>query len=251
MPFASFTRIRINWGGFDFQHGTNTPYGTAQTLAGGASAAAVGGIGVRRCLIMIDRQTSHASADPAEMHFDFMNITSGAPDDTWITSDFTTLEGFLTTWWATAKVLVPNGHKLTEFRWYRIGPGVTAPNPAERVNTLVTPVAGTAGATMACPQQACSLTFRTAVRRSWGRTYLPAALAPGTADGTLGTGSVDSQCTALSTLMSSSSGADFVPVVYSPTKQSALAIESVEVDNNLDVIRRRRWKQSTYRKVLP
>ena len=44
---------------------------------------------------------------------------------------------------------------------------------------------------------------------------------------------------------------DFHLVVVSAARHSALTVEKIEVDDNVDIIRRRRWKQSTYRKILP
>jgi len=67
----------------------------------------------------------------------------------------------------------------------------------------------------------------------------------------LGTAAVDTIAGALNTFATSCASSDFVPVVYSATKQALLAWEKVEVDSNLDVVRRRRWKQSAYKKILP
>ena len=40
-------------------------------------------------------------------------------------------------------------------------------------------------------------------------------------------------------------------VVVSRSLQAALGVEQIEVDDNLDVVRRRRWKVSTYKKLVP
>jgi hypothetical protein len=44
--------------------------------------------------------------------------------------------------------------------------------------------------------------------------------------------------------------ADFYLVVYSSHLNSALAVEAVEVDDVPDIIRRRRFKVQTYRKII-
>ena len=248
---TSYGRLRMFWGAFDVTlvHNDAPQYATAQIHDGGTSAAVGSGIGVRRASLVIDRSAAHAASDPAFCHFDFLNVTGGTPDDTWTTGDFTTMEGHLDTWWATVKTYVPVNYKLTEYRWHRVGTGVPSPNPAERTNILTSPAGGSASGFP--PQAACSITFRTGIRKSWGRTYLPVGAEA------LGTGyvfthtAVDAIAGATDTLVTSAAGDDFALVVMSAAQTSALAVESVSVDDVPDVIRRRRWKVETYRKVLP
>lgn len=251
MALTAFSRLRMLWGALDWQAGSDNPYSSAETVSGGSSAAAGAGIGVRRVVFTIDRATSHPGADAAEFHFDFLNMTGSAPDDTWITSDYTTLEGYLDTWFTAIKVFMPTGYKLTQYSWYRHGPGVGKPNPAERVLLKGTPVAGSASGHGLPPQAACTLTFRTAVRRSWGRTYLPLVCATPGSSGVLAAADVNSIASATNTLITSAAGADFFVVVVSDRLSAALNIEHLEVDDNIDIIRRRRWKQSTYKKLYP
>lgn len=252
MALTAYARFRFLWGAVDWQGGSNNPYTGAQTGTNlGTSAAA--GVATRRVQIVIDRTTQHAGADPAVMHFDFLNITGGAPDDTWTSGDFSTLETALDTWWTSTKVFVSTGYKLAAYNWYRVGPGIVPPNPAVRQTTRS--VAGTAAYALLPPQVACSITFRTAVRRSWGRTYLPLGAVAAAGDiatgAVLASSDVDALATYTNTLFTTAAANDFIPVVYSPHRSALLAIEQVEVDNDLDVIRRRRWKASTYKKLLP
>ena len=172
---AAYERFRALWGLIDWQGATGNPYSTAQTKPTmGTSAAAGTGVGVRRCVLHVDRQGQIAGEDDAEFHFDFLNITGGSPDDTWTSGDYTTLEGYLDTFWTAVKGYVSTGAKLAGYHWYRHGPGIVAPNPAERVVTRS--VADTSSVNGMAPQCAATITFETAVRRSWGRTYLPALL---------------------------------------------------------------------------
>src|SRR5436853_6418637 len=134
MATTAYQRLRLLWGAVDWQQGSPLPYTPTQTVSGGTSAVATGGIGVRRCIVIIDRKTAHASADDAEFHFDFLNIPSRAPDDTWTDSDFSTLETAILAFWTTVKQYHSTGYALRELRWYRAGAGVVAPNPAVRVN---------------------------------------------------------------------------------------------------------------------
>jgi len=206
---------------------------------------------VRRAVLTWDRTNAVTGSDPAESHFDFLNLTGGNPDDTWTSTDYTTLEGYLDTFVTAFKALIPNGYKLTQYAWYRHGPSINPPNPAERVTTRS--VAGTGSSNFMPPQTACSVTFRHAVRRSWGRTYLPglAGLNYNGGTGRFTTTAVDTIANAADALLTSSVGSDFPMVVTSVHLNAVLYIEHIEVDDNPDVIRRRRWKQASYKKIVP
>lgn len=243
-------RIRFFWGALSADLVGSSPsyaYPT-QYATLGADASPAGGIGVRRATLVLDRSAGvNPTDDVALMHFDFLNITGGSPDDTWITSDFTTLEGFLTTWWGSVRPLVPSWYRFSRVLWHRVGPGIPMPNPAVRILDIASPTLGTGGTSLP-PQAACSITFRTGVRKSWGRTYLPYG---GTlSDGRLQPTNADTIANATNTMFTSSTGADFHPVVVSTPLNSALGIDTVETDDVVDIIRRRRFKHTTYRKLL-
>jgi hypothetical protein len=152
------------WGAFDVSYSTPA-YSGAALVSGGASAAAGSGVGVRRAELVFSRVPPGTFADDvAVMHFDFINFTGGAPDDTWITSDFTTMETHLGAWWTAQKPYISSDYTLKEIRWYRVGTGVPPPNPAQRVTPIGT--AGSSGGIELPPQVAASLTLRTRVRKS-------------------------------------------------------------------------------------
>jgi hypothetical protein len=247
---TAYVRFRMFWGALDVENEqAKTPgYGSTQIVSGGESAVIGSGVGVRRVTLVVDRTGVEAGSDVATMHFDFLNMTGGSPDDTWITSDFTTLEGLLSTWITSTNPLMIGGYKITQFIWHRVGSGVTKPNPAERILVIGSPLTGAGSTTV--PQVASSITFRTGVRKSWGRTYFPWGKAPSTA-GRPSTADVDTLAAATNTLINSAASSDFHLVVVSKPLASSLNVERIEVDNTLDIIRRRRWKQSTYKKLLP
>lgn len=251
MPVTSYERFRFLWGAVDWQSGSNSPYATGQTQTLGVDATGgAGHIGVRRCLVTLDRTAYEASLDPAEMHFDFLNITSGSPDDTWTSGDYTTLEGLVDsafTGWAS---YMSTKVKVTQYSWYRVGVGIVPPNPAERMTVKTTAIAGSGTAVNAL-QVASSLTFRTAWRKSWGRTYLPVGSLAIQPDGRLSSATTDNLCNVLNTMVVAAAAADFRLVVTSRKLSAALNVERVEVDNVPDIIRRRRHRASTYKKLLP
>lgn len=247
MALTAYTRVRLGWGLIDAESG----YTGGTTKDMGASAAEGTGVAVRRAQLVFARTAPATfSEDTAVMHFDFVNITGSDPDDTWTAGDFTTVEGLLTTMWNSLKPVCNLNVSLREYRWYRIGPGVVPPNPAARVTAVGT--AATSSSNMLPPQVAISITNKTGLRSRWGRTYLPeidqSAL---TTDGRITSAKVDVVAGAVNTMYTGAAAADFIPVVYSPTKGRAYAIETVQVDNIFDVIRRRRWESTTYRKRFP
>lgn len=251
MAIVAWEKFRFLWGAVDWQQGTDHPYAPGETANLGTSAAPGAGIGVRRAVVTFDRTQDHAAADPVQIHFDFLNFTGGVPDDTWTSGDYTTLEGVLTTALTSLRQFFPSGVRVTMITWYRVGPGIVAPNPAERQTLLGSPIAGTGAATVNEPQSAISITFRTSVRRSWGRTYLPNFSRAMAAGGVIGTSDVDLVANTINTMVGSAASSDFALVVISNRLNAALQVEHVEVDNNPDVVRRRRWKSSTYKKILP
>jgi len=240
------------WGAFDWQFDSENPYTSAQTLHGGTSAApAPGNIGVRRASILFDRGLYTPADDAMLIHFDFLNLTAGAPDDTWTTTDYTNIEAALLAMCSALTNIWCTKTKVTQIAWYRHGPGITPPNPAERVLVLTTPIVGTASTTSWIPQEACSVTFRTAVRTSWGRTYLPFQSGTTSDGGRISSGTADLIANAVNAMVVAAAAADMHLVVTSNAKNAALVVEHIEVDDVLDVIRSRRWKHTNYRKILP
>lgn len=252
MAVIAYSRLRVNWGGIDFQNGSDYPYTDGQTKSGGTSAAAgTGNIGVRRASLIFDRASYSPTDDDMTMHFDFLNMTGGDPDDTWITSDYSTLEALLETFWGSTKLYSDPKTGLREIRWHRVGVGIPKPNPATRTYILAAPVYGTGTAGLHPPQVACSITFRTAVRKSWGRTYLPFNGGSLSTQGRLTSTATTAIATAASTLVTAAAAADFHLVVTSLRLSTALNVEKVEVDDVTDIVRRRRWKHTLIRTILP
>lgn len=246
----AYFHLRMFWGAFDTTYIT-PEYTGSSIVSGGPNATAGSGVGVRRAVLTYTRTPPGSfSDDNADIHYDFLNLTGGTPDDTWTTGDYTTMETHITDWWTATKNLYTSRVALHQIRWYRVGNGIVPPNPAERVTTV--DVAGTNSADELPPQTACAVTFRTARRKQWGRTYMP-----GLTTGWLGTGGViaasvvDTVCTRANDLFAASIADDFHPVVLSGVAGSAFTIEQVQVDDIADVIRRRRWKTPTHRKILP
>lgn len=237
------------WGLIEFDElEISTPSYAAATdyVTMGPSAVVGAGIGVRRVTLHFDRSLATPADDDCNMHFDFINITGGDPDDTWITADFTALEGHLNTWWTAVKAKTCGVCRLYRYSWHRVGPGVTKPNPAVRILDLTTPSVGT-GATSIPPQASCSITSETGLRKHWGRTYLPLGVTVNGAGRLSGT-DTDLINTATVSMFQAAMAADFAPVVVSLSANQAFGVEAVRTDDTIDIVRRRRWKHRTYLK---
>jgi hypothetical protein len=89
------------------------------------------------------------------------------------------------------------------------------------------------------PQVSITVTEKTAVRREWGRLYLPS---PRGTDVLLNTGRIDTTVqngilNATLALYDGAAADDFMPVVYSPTRKKVYGVEKLQVDDLFDVQR--------------
>lgn len=244
MPLTAYLRFRFLWGAVDYATDDEGPTYEAANTQDSISAGAFG----RRLVIEWERWGG--TVDPAQTHIDFVNITAGALDSTWTGADFDAVEAIVDAWWAAIKSYYPDELHLRAYRWYRLGPGATPPEPA--VRTVVRDVAGTSTSAPMPQQVASTISWRTGLRKRWGRSYLPSTTtAQIGGDGNFLSGYVDAMANAASTLVSSCAAADFRVVVYSRQKQRAYNVEHVVVDSIPDIQRRRRIKGAGYKKTLP
>lgn len=200
--------------------------------------------------------------DDMYVGFDILNITGGVPDHTWTTTDFTTCESAFDTWFNAYKAFMPDWLTLTEYRWYvkSFNPLTTskpfAPHgPPIRITSRA--LTGTQSSYEA-PQVAFTLTEKTPWSKHWGRVYMPYAggaanvIAGGRANAT----NCTTAATQYETLNQTLAAADFQMVVPSvqidktPARQ-LLTITSVQVDDVLDVQRRRRARNPAVRAIKP
>ena len=244
----SYSRAKFFWGALDVVHSDESPYSQAQTHPMGENALPPG-IGVRRAQIVWSRAAMVPPQDAMTTHLDFLNLTNGSPDDTWTDADFTQLEGMFDQFFAQAAGLMSSGQRVIEYRWYRVGPSIVPPNPAIRIKTV--DHVGTATSALP-PQVATSVTLKTVPRRQWGRMYLPllgqSALST---DGRFSSTSITNLGILIDAIFSQAVAADFPPVIYSKARGKAYTVETVQIDNVPDVIRSRRFNESTFRHVSP
>lgn len=140
---------------------------------------------------------------------------------------------------------------LQEMRFYDDYNGDRTPGDVDKVIAIGN--AGSAAGVMLPPQIACSVTERgeQTPKRHWGRFYLPGI--PGAwldVDGTIHSTVQAGLVTKLGELYSAWTTSDYYPVVWSilsPGPPGATKVEIIQVDEILDVIRRRRYESVTRR----
>lgn len=170
-------------------------------------------------------------------------------------SEMAAVETALNTWWGSVRALISSHWTLSAYRWHHYTAASTKPGPAVRATLVGT--AATGSATDTLPDQvATSVTFKTAFPKHWGRQYLPPLVDSAyTTLGKLDSVQVDLIAGYYETLLEAIDtvdvgGTGVTPVVRSPQHGGLMSIDHIQVDDTPDVIRSRRAKQTTYRKVV-
>jgi hypothetical protein len=240
-------RLKCFWGAVDLELTDEQVYDPAEVKSLGVDVEAPGGIGVRRAQLVFSRANLGVGEGPVVTTIDFLNTTGGEPDDTWITADFTNLETLITTWWTGIDDYAPNNVVFDQIRWYRVGKGAGTPNPPVRI-TEMNHVGASNNVNLA--QMAITLTEKTAVRKAWGRMYLPLNnYGSFDADGFISATVTAAIANVSEDLFSAAAAADYIPVVWSRTRNKLFSVEYLQVDNIADVMRSRRPSTPTLREV--
>ncbi len=180
----------------------------------------------------------------------YLNTTGGDPDYTWTTTDFTAVEGAFVAMVNALAGTIPSAVRWDEARWYKFGPGIFPPNPPVRVQALSGTPAG-AAAEPFVRQVACAVTLKTALRRHWGRFYLPIGTGFWATNGQISNASADEIAGAVRTfLLAPETSQGITPVIWDRHRKAALGVTEIQVDSVPDIIRRRRARTTRYRKQL-
>lgn len=191
--------------------------------------------------------------------WDWLNTTSDAIDYTWTDSDFTSLEGKLSTFYTALGGSGPNiwapGVHLYQYRWYRMPSSGTAADPAPPVR-ITTPDVDIGGGLNALPHQcAITVTKQLPSKRHWGRVYLgplnPNVLGTLSHSGSLDGDKASDIADAAETLLTDARDADYRMLVYDRAHMVGQGVTGVRVDNVIDIQRRRRQQVSITRAVRP
>lgn len=221
----------------------------------------VGDVGYLKKLHVVWTRTppTGGTEDVAVCTFHLARSVGDEPSTNWTAAEYAAAEVRFDTWWGAVKDKFPTWVVLSQYRWYKSGPAWPISGPAVRLTARS--VAGT-GVGQSCPPQvAASVTEVTRIAKSWGRFYLPAVIT-GVIDGSGRLGATHLNGTngllTKSVTLYDGLNTDGTPVVvYSAAKPArktkrgldlppqparALAVESLQVDDTLDVIRSRRYE---------
>lgn len=146
--------------------------------------------------------------------------------------------------------LQSNQFSTAEIVWHDLLFSEAKYGPADRRTVSV--ITGAAASARMPDQDSATVTFRTASRTHWGRVYVP-GLERGAFDTTyarINNTAVDNLALFFRTLQNNlvANTASTEIVVFSKQYLAALTVSELVVDNVPDVVRRRRPKQSSYRK---
>jgi hypothetical protein len=135
---------------------------------------------------------------------------------------------------------------IVQYRWYDLA--VAPPNPAVRSTTVDVP--GTSAGTGLPPQTSISVTEETAIRKRWGRFYLPGwDVGQTTGVGRVATACVDAVADAAEALYEAWYAAGMTPSVVRASDNNAQPVIKVRVDDVFDIVRRRRWQSNPLREI--
>lgn len=186
-----------------------------------------------------------------------LNLTAGVPDASWVAGDYTAAEAALDTFWGAIKDRYPLAIGLAGYRWQADGPAFrpfgTELSPTLRNTARAVP--GSTDTEWLPPQVAMSVTEVTSakftahdvegvgdqLRNRWGRFYLPNMVVAAVGNGRYTAAACDDVADATLALYNTLNAADLHPVVYSPTVGHAWTVDSIHVDDIVDVIRSRRF----------
>lgn len=217
--------------------------------------------------------------DMAQWGLNIAQVSAGLLNTDWQAADYTTVDGNVEALWTILRTVTSNTHTLVDYQYHlrsysselKIGLSVpqtvTEPDGSVReiqrfapsgppLHTVVKNQGGSVSGTPHPYSSAMSVTLKSAVRRHWGRVYLPglaSALTPG-AFGRFDVVQMQTVADAFHDFFAAIDTAGFAIVV--PSSQAnrkyaagLLSVTQVQVDDIPDTVRRRRSKQALNRAV--
>lgn len=169
--------------------------------------------------------------------------------DFWSGTSAAVIEGFFATWLPVVKVYWDTWLTFKEWRWYRLdGSGHTTGSPF-RVTAVGVPGTGTGGTGILPPQAAMTVTEIASSRRRWGRFYLPVTKVTLTSSARFSSSIIDAVADATEILYESAW--DSVTSGHFVTRPrldgSFEDIHEIQIDDIVDIQRRRRWEMPSIR----
>lgn len=194
--------------------------------------------------------------DAAQIGFDFANITGGELDSSWNAGDLDNVQDAMAVYLAALIPWMNTKHTWAELRFYMKRFGSTPSGFADMGDPVrVTPLTytGSSSNPNAMPYQvAVSVTELTALRKHWGRFYLPGLTnisfdSFGRVTATAMTALADLTQTMYEDLAAD----ELFACVPSAAHKTLLGVSGIQVDDIPDVQRRRRARDTLVRTVRP
>lgn len=194
---------------------------------------------------VITRAPTTIPAQDAAIMTWHLSKTTGAIDNTIRAR----IEGYLDTFIGAVKVFWPTYYTLSQYRWYTLdSSGRTTGAPA-RVTPKAIAGTGTGSTVDLPPQSAMTVTEKSVSRRRWGRFYLPVPRMTLTTSGRFSATQVDIVADAAEILYNAVR-ADAGVVFFSTRPRldgTREPIDSLQIDDLVDIQRRRRWDTAAFR----
>lgn len=247
MALVAWTRVKVRLPGVSVDYGSGEESQFTETQS--ASGSTLLGYYCQNIFEMKNYTGAYSARERGMFGIHWLNTTAGSVDTTWTTADFTAVESAVQTMWNGLSTYISPDCKLIMHRWYAFGPGVLKPNPVFRETTLGTPISG-GGTGAQIHQVASTITLRTALRKHWGRFYLPISCNLPSTSGQMSSTQVDNLASAARTMLIASEATQGItPVVYDRARGNALSVLAIEADSVPDIIRRRRPRDTGYKKI--
>jgi hypothetical protein len=205
------------------------------------------GPGVDLVQCVVDRTALATAEDDAVFTMHCRGMQASLPDDLFPIDDAGRVDFAtkLMAYWNAIKTNITSGYLLREINFYAL-PAAAGEPMGPPVKQVLPSLPGTGGTGEQAFQVACSVTFITDQRKTWGRFYLPGFI-PSVLVGGVWTNSVCDSIAAATHGLTSRSGNGACLTVWSRKQWTHHDPQRVQVDNIPDVIRRRRKSQPTYR----
>ena len=207
-----------------------------------------------------DNTASLDTSDRYVTTWDVMNVTNGSIDSTWTEADLDFVQARISAISGSWQPYMSSFCSVIEDRAYARGfngygtakPFADSGPPLKTWPRVVPGLATTQGV----PQAALSVTEEVARRANWGRFYLPCMALPNASNGRPTQVMVDAIAQRVHDTYDELMTNEYFPVVPvtqidKTTTRGLYTVTGVRVDDVGDVIRRRRYANPTYRKILP
>lgn len=175
--------------------------------------------------------------------------------DFWSSAGRAAVEGYFDTWVTAVKVFFPTYVTVDAYKWYALDASGRTQGAPSRVTDKNIAGTGTGSSVDNMPQMAMSVTEKSTSRRRWGRFYLPTGKMTLTTSGRFSATQIDIVADATEILYNAikANTTDSPAVKRVVTKVrldgSYEYVTSIQIDDIVDVIRRRRWDTPAIRDV--